>query len=125
MRALVVKACIGAGLPVGVADEWARACATSPEILDHLVGALANEAALPFLRHASALLALEAMGEAVDWPTGRDEALLAALAAPEEPMPSRPLAPTLHALDRLAAATLVPVGEDSLDNAGAGLTDND
>ena len=126
-RALAVKALVGAGLDQGTAERWAEACHAAPERLATLAAALDEPAALPFLQQAPALAELEYCGVEALWPDGTDEALKLALFEPP-PDTDGPIAIDRVTLDRLkrhAEHTLVPVGADSLANAGAGLTDND
>ena len=119
-RALLVKACAGAGLDWGTAERWAEACLCDPHAIATLAEALAD-VPTPFLRHAPAWqeagLEPQVEGPAFLWNALR--------AAAHPPSAVALPAATFTQLKLLAERTLVPSGLDDVSNAGAGLTDND
>ncbi len=129
---LVLKACRGAGLPLGVAEDIGQAAAhMTPEALSDLAGLLSEPALHGRLTGLCCALDARACGQDDALPDCGSALVTAVSAcragsAPPPPGPREISGATWSLLERFAARTYVPATEESRrSGAGAGQIDND
>ncbi|MEX0285139.1 MAG: DUF3726 domain-containing protein [Paracoccaceae bacterium] len=129
LRAEILKAGRGAGLPLGTAEDFAMAAPwIGPDALSELVALLARSDGAAVLTGMSLDLDIRAMGEVGQGTDGTAlwTALCASRDGTEVPEPCDVDADVWSRLSRVAARTYVPETELSrARGAGAGNIDND